>query len=326
MLSSVEAAKALAGPASASTSLEMLSTADSLMLRYGVLFSVIHVTLALGTGAQATKAPDIEARDPLVSPTAPRIIFETNRTGTNQLWIIDADGSGARQLTNEPAGVSGAQWAADGNSLFYSVTSRDTSVLNELWPDSARQRRIGVFPGRAPEVAPGRAQVVYDVGPWTAAHLVITDINQRSARQLTDDSHTIWRGVWSPDATRIAYTASDKTGIAVWVMNADGSNPHQVTHLTVPEGRAQMPAWSPDSQHLAFQASSSTATGKSTLWVIDLRTVAEREILPHTTNVLDETPSWFSDGMRVAFQSNRSGRRQIWAVNVDGTDLRQITR
>src|SRR5437870_6859126 len=260
----------------------MLSTARTKAgrLRYLVFFSVVHVTLALSAWAQATKAPVIEGGFPLVSPTAPRIVFESNRTGTNQLWIIDADGTAERQLTNEPAGVTGGEWAADGNSLFYSVTSRDTSILNELWPDSARQRRIGVFPGRGPQVAPGRAQVVYAVGPWSASHLVMTDINQRSARQQTDDTHTVWRGVWSPDAKRIAYTASDKTGIAVWVMDADGSNPHQVSHLTVPEGRAQMPAWSPDSQHLAFQATSATAAGKSTLWVIDLRTAAEREILP----------------------------------------------
>jgi Tol biopolymer transport system component len=294
------------------------------MLRYALLICGAQATVALGAAAQAAKAPAIQNGAPLVSPTAPRILFESNRTGTNQLWIIDE--TGERQLTREPAGVGGGQWAANGSSLFYSVASHDSSVLYELWPDSARQRKIGTFPGRSPEVAPGRAQVIYDVGPWTASHLVMTDINQRSARQLTDDSHTVWLGVWSPDATRIAYTASDKSGIAVWVMNVDGSNPHRVTHLTAAEGRAQMPAWSPDSQQLAFQASSSTAKGKSTIWIIDLRTGGEREILPHSSIFLDETPSWFSDGVSLAFQSNRSGRMQIWTVNANGTGLRQITR
>jgi TolB protein len=295
------------------------------MLRHSLLFCVTHAALTLGAAAQTTRTPVIQGGSPLVSPTSPRILFESNRTGTNQLWIINADGTSERRLTNEPAGVSGGEWAADGRSLFYAVASHDSSILYELWPDSARQRKIGAFPGRSPQVAPGRAQVVYDVGPWTASHLMTTDINQRSARQLTDDTHTVWLGVWSPDATRIAYTASGKSGIAVWVMNADGSSPHQVTHLTAAEGRAQMPAWSPDSQHLAFQASSSTGARKSTLWVIDLRTGGEREILPHSTNVLDETPSWFSDGDRVAFQSNRSGRMQIWTVNVNGTQLHQVT-
>jgi TolB protein len=40
---------------------------------------------------------------------------------------------------------------------------------------------------------------------------------------------------------------------------------------------------------------------------------------------LDETPSWFSDGKSVAFQSNRTGRMEIWTINADGSDLRQLT-
>ena len=292
------------------------------MLRHLIWFCGFHTTLLLGAALQ-TK-PAVHNGSPLVSPTSPRILFESNRTGTDQLWIINADGTGERQLTREPAGVSGAQWAADSASLFYSVASHDSSILHELWPDSARRRIIGTFPGRVPEVAPRRDLVIYDVGPWTASHLMMTDIKQRSARQLTDDAHVVWQGVWAPDGAHIAYTARDKSGLAVWVMNADGSHPHRVSHLTAAEGSAQMPAWSPDSQHLAFQANSPNGR-KSTLWVIDVRTGGEREILPHDTMVLDETPSWFSDGDRVAFQSNRSGRMDIWTVNVNGTELRRVT-
>jgi TolB protein len=296
------------------------------MSRLSFLPGVLCSALALSAGAQTSPPPIVNGGFPLVSPSAPRILFESNRTGTTQLWIISDDGTGERQLTTRDS-VAGGQWAPDGKSIFYTVLIRDTSQLYELWPDSSpsRDRMIGTFPGRGPQVSPARTRVVYDVGPWTASHLVLTDGQGRSARQVTDDSLTVWRGVWSPNGRRLAYTVSKKSGMSVWVMNEDGSNPHQVTHLTPEEGRAQMPAWHPDSHQLAFQANAISPKGKSTLWLVNLQTTGAREIAPHTEAFLDETPSWFSDGKRVAFQSNRSGRMEIWVVNADGSQLRQVT-
>ncbi|MGB8507727.1 MAG: protein kinase [Pyrinomonadaceae bacterium] len=39
----------------------------------------------------------------------------------------------------------------------------------------------------------------------------------------------------------------------------------------------------------------------------------------------DRRPRWFPDGQRIAFISDRSGLNQIWAINADGTGLRQLT-
>lgn len=294
------------------------------MPRLRFLLAALCSILTIRVEAQTSAPAPVNGGFPLVSPSAPRILFESNRTGKTQLWIISADGTGERQLTNRDGDVSG-QWAPDGKSIFYSVMIRDTSWLYELWPDSSRERTIGAFPGRGPQLSPARTRVVYDVGPWTASHLVLTDGQGRGGRQVTDDSLTVWRGVWSPNGRELAYTVSKKSGMSVWVMNEDGSHPHQVTHLTPEEGRAQMPAWHPDSHQLAFQANAISPKGKSTLWLVDLQTTGAREIAPHTEAFLDETPSWFSDGRRVAFQSNRSGRMEIWTVNTDGSNLRQVT-
>lgn len=296
------------------------------MFRLSFLLAALCSTLTIRAGAQASAPPLVNGL-PLVSPSAPRILFESNRTGRTQLWIISADGTAERQLTNRDTDVGGGQWAPDGKSIFYSVMIRDTSWLYELWPDSSpsHQRALGAFPGRVPQLSPTRDMVVYDVGPWTASHLVLSDAKGRAPRQVTDDSLTVWRGVWSPNGRELAYTVSKKSGMSLWVMTEDGSNPHQVTHLRPEEGRAQMPAWHPDSHQLAFQANASSPKGKSTLWVVDLQTTGAREILPHTTAYLDETPSWFSDGSRLAFQSNRSGKMEIWIVNTDGSELQQVT-
>ena len=65
------------------------------------VFIAVYSALATGAGAQTTVPPIVNGGFPLVSPSAPRILFESNRTGKTQLWLIAADGSGERQLTNK---------------------------------------------------------------------------------------------------------------------------------------------------------------------------------------------------------------------------------
>ena len=297
------------------------------MLRASTLF-VLAVSITTASADAQTKAPErsvINASSPIVSPKAPRIAFESNRSGRNQLYIIAADGTGERQLTNSAVDVGWAEWLPSGASILYSVAQGDQSAVYEVWPDSARRGLVRRVPGRSPQFSPARDFVLYQTGPLNASRLVIADPRGLDPRTVTSDGAVVGRAVWSPDGRRIAYALSKPSGSAIWVMNYDGSNPHQVTHLTLQQGAAQRPAWSPDGQLLTFQANATTPRVKATLWIIDLKTGGAREVLPHDNSFRDEAPSWFSDGKRLAFQSNRSGRMEVWAVDTDNTDLQQLT-
>jgi Tol biopolymer transport system component len=65
---------------------------------------------------------------------------------------------------------------------------------------------------------------------------------------------------------------------------------------------------------------------ESHIWIIDAMTGDARKLVAHDQPYLDETPAWFSDGKRIAFQSNRTGKMEVWVMNVDGSSPRQITR
>jgi TolB protein len=59
---------------------------------------------------------------------------------------------------------------------------------------------------------------------------------------------------------------------------------------------------------------------------VDAATGAARKLAAHDQPYLDETPSWFPDGKRIAFQSTRTGRTEIWIINGDGSAPQQVTR
>ena len=62
------------------------------------------------------------------------------------------------------------------------------------------------------------------------------------------------------------------------------------------------------------------------IWVIDLESGRATKLAEHRAAYQDEVPAWFPDAKRIVFQSNRTGRWEIWVMNADGSGARQITR
>ena len=62
--------------------------------------------------------------------------------------------------------------------------------------------------------------------------------------------------------------------------------------------------------------------GITRLWLRDMATAEECAITDY--NSTNTAPQWLSDN-RIAFMSNRSGSSQVWAMDADGGNVRQLT-
>jgi len=272
--------------------------------------------------------PMINGGLPSVSPDGRHIAFISNRGGADDLFVISADGTEEKQLTNTPEAETGLQWSADGKQIVFSILLNDASRLYAIDSDGKNQREIGNLPGRTPMLAPDGKRVVFMAGTWTATRLTVSALDGSHAQQITDGSSIAWNTHWSPDGKRIAFTGrNDPNGeLAVFVMNADGSERHQLTRIAPEEGGAQWPVWSPNGRQLAIQVNNRQQKNSAHIWIVEVATGAARKLAVHVQPYLDETPSWFPDGKRIAFQSNRSGRMEVWTMNADGSGERQLTR
>jgi serine/threonine protein kinase len=125
-------------------------------------------------------------------------------------------------------------------------------------------------------------------------------------------------------ASQIAY-ASDLTGLPqIWLMNADGTGPRQITDM--PEGACQ-PAWSPDGDRLAFI---SPCAGNQEIYPgagifimnLDDTPLISLSSLPGG----DFDPDWSPDGMKIAFTSLRDyNRAQIYEFNLEDNSIRSLS-
>lgn len=123
-----------------------------------------------------------------------------------------------------------------------------------------------------------------------------------------------------PPGGLIAFALRAQAGrLQIFTENLDGSNLRQVTF----EGDNGRPDWSPDGRRIAF---GSRANGKTWVAVMDADGSNQRFLVEGTGD-----PDWSPDGNQIAFSRPGvavDGRiwPQIWLMNPDGSNLRQITR
>jgi Tol biopolymer transport system component len=253
------------------------------------------------------------------------------RVAEDPAQVMNADGSGKRNLTRDRAQDDYPTWSPDGRRLAFlrgpqGFCSYQLYVVNA---DSSGLRRLTL---RVPEGTPettghckGKAgELVWSPDGRTiyfGRYLVRTDGS--GARRLPNFPVT---AVLSPDGTRIAFAAETprKTGPCcspshtdIYVMNADGSGKRKLTH----DARYNTePAWSPDGRKIAFRTA---RDGNAEIYVMNADGSGKRNLTRNPAK--DVHPSWSPDGRRIAFVSNRDERPEAHVMNADGSGQRSLT-
>ena len=260
-------------------------------------------------------------------PIGGKIAFCSDRSGNNDIWVMDADGSNPTQVTVDTASDSSPSVSPDGAKICFSST-REASHYN-LWKiDIDGKNLVRLTSGNQgdtdPDWSPDGTKIVFaSYRPWGrggAIWLMDPDGSDQTEIAYTSGYDTCHPS-WSPDGSKIVYWRGIRYGggdRGIWVMDADGSNPQRLTASdTVYEG---CPVFSPDGSKIAYH---SDASGNWDIWVMDADGSNQIQLTTDTSN--DNCPTWSPDGTKIAFASDRSGNWDIWIMNADGSNQIQIT-
>jgi Tol biopolymer transport system component len=151
-------------------------------------------------------------------------------------------------------------------------------------------------------------------------HIWVLRRGSKTPVQLTKDTGSDGWPVWSPDGSKIAFF-SNKGGknFDLWVMDADGGNQRQLTHLNYPVSQI---VWSPDGTHLAF----SLETGLQGA-VFQVALDGSKPVVLAQDPGLNISPSYSPDGKQIAY-TGRVGKDKwshIYVMDVDGSHKRKLT-
>ena len=252
------------------------------------------------------------------------IAFISNRSGSKEVFVMNADGTGLRAATSNRSINSFPCWSANGQEIVY------TSYRYRNRPHLFMLTRGRKSPGRILRNLDSGAALYRGVFSPSGDRLALVMSLDGATEILTVGSsggglHRLTRNraidispTWSPDGKRIAFV-SDRAGTPqVYVMDRDGSD---VRRLTFNGSYNTAPAWSPDGRWIAYEA---RVGSQFDIWLIDPE---GRENFPLVTHPRgDEHPTWAPDSRKIAFTSTRRGRADIYQINLNGEDLRRITQ
>src|SRR5215217_4216450 len=254
--------------------------------------------------------------DPESSPDGSKIAFSratytyrdvgggtTEKIYTQDIYVMNADGSGLREIADDPARDYGPAWSPDGSKIAF-VSNRDAPV------DATS----------------------YDIYVTNADG---TGEPIRITNQPGNESDLNW----SPDGSKLLYVSTADTpsfpnpggDAEIYAMNPDGSG--VVSRLTDNTAFDSTPDWSPDGKVIAF---SSNRDGKPAIYKMNADGSGQTKIDyqapcidPHDSDLPrclgDGDPIWSPDGTKIAFMRTIRDSGYYYDVfltmNPDGTEL-----
>ena len=94
----------------------------------------------------------LDETTPAYSPDGKQVAFTSTRSGSEELWISNVDGTNLRQMTSMGGSqCSNAQWAPNGQSILFNSTREGTSDLYLLFPTTGEVRRLTMDPAEEVE-------------------------------------------------------------------------------------------------------------------------------------------------------------------------------
>ena len=236
------------------------------------------------------------------------------------IFVIDADGHGLRQLSNDQSLTATPAWGLSATEIYYTTWKDFNPDLSGSFLDGSYtwyvSRRAGM--NLSPHWSLKRKSIVLSLSKDGNSEIYTMNRRGEDLERLTFHRAIDSSPVWSLSGEEIAFT-SDRNGTKqIYLMDAAGLNVRQLTRQGTYNDSA---SWSPLGDRIAF---TSRVGGVFQIFTIGLDGQDLRQLTDGDSH--SEDPSWAPNGWVIAYTSEQSGSKQIHTITLDGRPIAQLTR
>lgn len=187
------------------------------------------MTVDGSTGWQV--GPDLPASQysPVWSPDGKRIAFASEHTGNVEIFVINVDGTGLTQVTNDPAIDLPGSWGRAG--IYFESTRSGDLEIYRMNVDGSGVVRLTTSPGpdARPRVSPTGKRILFESTRDGDLEVYAMAADGSNQVRLTNSPSKDYMAAWSPNGKQIVFISDRVSADDLFLMNGDGSAQRRIT-------------------------------------------------------------------------------------------------
>jgi TolB protein len=265
---------------------------------------------------------------PRISLDGTRIVYMANPPtyGTFQIFAINSNGSGVRQLTAN-TGSNFVPYTNGNGTLVvffsdmsgsfqvYKVKSDGTGLTQLTFPPPSAPKAVSNYP----VISSDGSRIVFQSNRTGLMEMFAINSDGSGLTQLTANNAIHEHASVSGDGKMVTFDSDATTAgnREVFMVNSNGTGLHQLTFNSADN---YAPAMSADGRYVAFQSNS---TGHYEIWLIGTSGSGLRQLTFDTVD--DQSPAINYDGSIIAYQTTVSGSSQVKIIIPATGEVDQLT-
>ena len=277
--------------------------------------------------ATPTTPPPATATSPpaTAAPLNGEIVFDSNRDGNREIYVLDARQGNVTRLTNEPGNDTHPVWSPNGNRIAFTTNRDGNNEIYVMNADGTGPVNLTNNPAsdRYPTWSPDGERLAFTTDRDGNDEIYVMRVDGSEVSNISNnpasDSQPDWfsTGVFILTQEKIAFTSDRDNNLEIYLMNPDGSE--QINLTSSPAGDA-FPAASPGGARIAF---TTDRDGNQEVYAMGANGSAPTNLTNNPAQ--DWQPAWSPLGEHLAFVTNRDGNQEIYAMLNDGSNPFNLT-
>jgi TolB protein len=180
------------------------------------------------------------------SPDGKRLAYASSRSGNMEIWVANADGSGARKLTSSSGLDTAPFWSPTGQEIAFTSDRGGTPQIYVMDAEGLNVRRVTTIGNwnDAPAWNPNKQypEIAYTARIEGGFEIAVLNYETRAVRQITQGKGSCEYPSWSPSGRHLTFACGRGSKWQIGIADREGRS---VTMLPAGPGKNEQPDWGP---------------------------------------------------------------------------------